>query len=189
MFKTLLILALSTLSNCVLSQNISFYKENITMKIEADSFCVTGIYYLRGDEHERATMIYPFPVDSLYGEVDSFYIYNLITNESIIPQQINKNNAVFSIDFADNQELIIQISYRQKLLYNYAEYILKSTINWKESLDEAYYQLIIPEYIEITKFSIFPGDSIIADNEKIYMWEEYNYLPEKNLIFEYRYKQ
>ena len=79
----------------------------------------------------------------------------------------------------------IQISYRQKLLGNRAEYILKSTIGWKKPLDQASYQLIVPSGIRISSFSIAPQDSIVTDGEVVYLWNKYHYMPSENLIFEY----
>jgi len=169
----------------VSGQDFNFYKENITMKIEEGYFHVNGIYYLKNESRKVKTLVYPFPVDPLYGKVDSFYIINLKTNEIIEPLQTDVSNAVFKIDFSNHNELAIQVSYRQELLSSRAEYILESTIAWKKPLDQANYQLIVPNSIERVTFSIPPGDSSVYEDERLYFWEEFNYMPTGNLIFDF----
>ena len=188
MLKVFLVLALIIPFNNVFSQGFSFYKENITMKIEKDYFYVTGIYYLKSDRSKSETLVYPFPVDSSFGAVDSIFVFNLTTNENIMLKKIKTNYAVFKIDFSHNSELMIQIAYRQKLLATRAEYILESTISWKKPLDQANYQLIVPSNMHICKFSIPPQDSIITKKDIVYYWEKFNYMPSENLIFEYKIK-
>ncbi len=167
------------------SQGLSFYKENITMKITKDYFHVTGIYYLRNDRNSSEILIYPYPVDSLYGPVDSIYIYNMTTHKNITPLKTDLYKTVFKLDFSYPGDLVIQISYRQRLNGNHAEYILKSTISWKQPLDQADYQLIVPSGLQISSFSMVPHDSIVTDQEVVYLWNKYNYMPSENLIFEY----
>lgn len=181
------LLLLVFLISCIsgFGQEISFYKENITMKIEKDYFYVMGNYYLKTNGVQSATLVYPFPVDSLMGDVDSTYIYNLIADMVIEPLSINKDRLVFKADFGDTTELLILISYRQKLLGNRAEYILKSTISWRKPLEEADYQLIIPTEMKIARFSISPDESVTSDKEIIYYWSKKNYMPGSNMVFEY----
>ncbi len=185
MLKVLLVLSLIISFFNACSQGFSFYKENITMKIERDHFYVTGIYYLKSDRSKSETLVYPFPVDSSFGEVDSIYVFNLTTNENIMLKKLKTNYAVFKIDFSHNSELMIQVAYRQKLLDTRAEYILKSTISWKKPLDQANYQLVVPSNMHICKFSIPPQDSIITKKDIVYYWRKLNYMPTENFIFEY----
>jgi len=158
------------------------------MKIADDFFYVSGTYYLKGEISSNKTLVYPFPVDPLYGNVDSVYFFNLTSNEIIIPQKTNNKSSVFKIDFGKNNKMVIQASYRQKLLSNKAEYILKTTMAWKKPLEQANYQLIIPANIRITTFSISPQDSVNSGKEVIYYWEKHNYMPGENMIFEFTYE-
>jgi len=186
MRKVFLILHLIALFNSIVfTQDFSFYKENITMKIDEGHFYVSGIYYLKSKQGKSTTLLYPFPADSMYGEVDSVYIFNLTNDKTIQPIHKEKNKAIFKVDFENNSSLKLQISYRQKLLGNRAEYILESTISWNKPFQQANYQLIVPKNTEIISFSIPPKDSIATKKEMIYYWEKYNYMPEKNMIFEF----
>jgi hypothetical protein len=166
-------------------QGFTFYKENITLKIHRGCFYVTGVYYFRNDNSKTEALIYPFPVDPLYGAVDSLFIFNTTTNQVIKPLKTGLDGMAFKVDFSKLREQVIQVSYRQTLLDHRAEYILKSSIGWKKPLDQANYQLIVPLDMRISRFSIFPQDSIVTDHEVIYTWKKQNYFPSENLIFEY----
>jgi hypothetical protein len=170
---------------CVSGQGFRFYKENITMKIEKDYFHVTGIYYLKSDGNKSEVLVYPYPVDSLYGTVDSICIYSMTSNTIIKPNKTDRDKTVFTLGFGHNPDQDIQISYRQKLLGNRAEYILKSTIGWREPLDQANYQLIVQSGMLITRFSIPPQDSIVTGQERVYLWKKHDYMPSENLIFDF----
>ncbi|MCK9398930.1 MAG: hypothetical protein M0Q51_02900 [Bacteroidales bacterium] len=185
MHKTLLFLIFLISYSIGFGQDISFYKENITMKIEKDYFYVTGNYYLKTNGDKLATLVYPFQVDSLMGEVDSIYIFNLTANEPVEPLSNRRDGIVFRADFGDNTELLILISYRQKLSGNRAEYILESTIGWRKPLDQADYQLIIPDNLKVVRFSIPPDESILTDTERIYYWSKTDYMPTGNMVFEF----
>ena len=166
-------------------QEISFYKENITMKIELDYFYVTGIYYLKTTGDNSITLVYPFPVDSLYGAADSIFIFNLTENSQIEPLSIRSNSLAFKADIGETNKLDILISYRQQLLGNRAEYILESTIGWRKPFEQADYQLIIEPGIEIISFSIPPDESIKTDEGTVYYWSKTNFMPTVNMIFEF----
>ena len=156
------------------------------MEITKGYFHVTGIYYLRSDRNSNEILVYPYPVDSLYGAVDSIYIYNLTTDKKVTPLKTDLYKTVFNLDFPSPGDLVIQISYRQKLNGNRAEYILKSTIGWKKPLNQANYQLMVPSGFQISSFSMAPQDSIVTDQEVVYLWNKDNYIPSENLIFEYK---
>ena len=167
-------------------QEVSFYKENITMKIDNDFFYVTGDYFLKTDKDSSIVLVYPFPVDSLYGEVDSVIIFNMNGNKPFEILSKKKNGVVFRADFGKEKELHILIAYRQKLLGNRAEYILESTASWRKPLEQADYQLIVPADLEITRFSIQPDTFMEAGEEMVYYWTKKNYMPRVNMIFEFR---
>ena len=167
-------------------QDISFFKENITMKIEQDFFYVTGDYFLKTDKDSSIVLVYPFPVDSLYGEVDSILIFNITGNKPIEILSKKKTGVLFRADFGKEKEIQLLIAYRQKLPGNKAEYILESTASWRKPLEQADYQLIVPADLEITRFSIQPDTFMEAGEEMVYYWTKKNYMPRVNMIFEFR---
>jgi hypothetical protein len=186
MFRTILFFIFHFSFFTIQGQDVSFYKENITMKIEQDYFYVTGNYFLKTTGDQLITLIYPLPVDSLYGEVDTISIYNLTTNKPVQILDREKDVVVFKLEFGEYKEVELLISYRQKLLGNRAEYILESTASWRKPLERADYQLIVPAGMEIESFSIKPDESVIAGEEMIYYWTKKNFMPAVNIIIQFK---
>jgi len=168
------------------SQDVSFYKENITMKLEHDYFYVTGDYFLKTTGDRSVVLVYPFPVDSLYGEVDTIVVYNVTEDQPVEILERRKSGVVFKANFEETNEIHLLISYRQKLLGKTAEYILKTTASWKKPLEQADYQLIVPVEMEITRFSIPPDNLIESGKERVYYWFKKNYMPSDNMVFGFR---
>jgi hypothetical protein len=172
---------------CANAQNLSFYKENITMKIGESHFYVSGNYYLRGDSSAKHLLMYPFPVDSaFYGDVDSIYVFDLSAGQAIDFEKKTQRMIVFPIHFGFGNEITLLISYRQQLLDNQAEYILETTKTWRKPLARADFQLIVPNGIEVTGFSYPPDGSTPGDRETLFYWTKSDFMPEYNMIFEFR---
>lgn len=185
MKKLFPIFALITFGLSASGQQLSFYRENITMKILEQHFYVSGTYYFRHDLSGIKQLYYPFPVSDQFGNPDSVYLYDLTNNAPIEPTEQDSSGLLFLADFSKYSDISIQISYKQSLLGNRAEYILETTKVWGKPFKEATYQLIIPKNLIITHFAIAPDDSILTDKERIYTWEKYNYMPERNMAFEF----
>jgi hypothetical protein len=169
----------------IYAQDVSFFKENITMKIENGYFYVNGTYYLRPGGDTSIVLAYPFPPDSVYGKVDSVFIMDMESGQVIEPLDRRENSLVFRAGFGISDEVAILISYRQEIRANKAEYILKSTAAWRKPLEEATYQLIVPDSLRIVSFAYPPDDSIDTGQEKVYFWTKRNFMPLINMIFEF----
>jgi hypothetical protein len=188
MKKRFLFYVLIALSYGVSGQKLSFYRENITMKIQEQQFYVSGTYYFRYNLTDKKLLYYPFPTGDQYGNPDSVFLYDLTNNTPVEPMKQDSSGLLFLVDFSKNSDISVQISYKQPLLGNQAKYILETTKVWGKPIEEAFYQLITPANIVITRFAIPPHDSIITNLEKIYTWEESDYMPERNMVFEFEQK-
>ncbi len=179
------ILIISIIINlaCVFGQDVDFYKESITFKIEKDYFYVNGDYYLKSTENRSQILFYPFPVGNLYGDVDSVSIFDVNRQEKL--NQFNKTEKGVYFTFTSDSlcESHLQIAYRQILLGNQAEYILETTQVWAKPLISARYQLITGSEIDVTSFSYDPDRLIELKGESIYFWAKQNFMPQKNMIF------
>jgi len=167
------------------AQVLTFYRENITMKIREQKFLVTGTYYFRYNLTDGKLLYYPFPTGNQYGCPDSVYVFDLINNTPIEPRNRDCSGFLFPVDFSKSSEATVQISYMQPLKGNQAEYILETTRLWGKPFEKATYQLIIPKDLNISRFAIQPDDTITTAQEKIYWWERADYMPESNMIFEF----
>lgn len=167
------------------SQEIEFYKENITMEISEGYFNVTGTYYLRSDSNSTFPLTYPFPKDPLYGEVDSIYLFNLKTGAPVEIKKKTGTGILFMAEPDTSGKAEILISYRQKIKGNKAEYIVTTTRTWQKPIEEATFQLITPAGMVIEKSSYPPADTLITSENQVYTWYFFNFMPEENMIFEW----
>lgn len=156
------------------------------MRIDSGYFYVNGDYYLRCKNARTFPLAYPFPEDSLYGKVDQFRIIDMDNGNVIEATRFSPSSALFPLALVDTNAIHLNISYRQALKGGKAEYILTTTAAWGKGLEKASYQLIIPESMEITVFSIPPDRQADLSGKRIYYWERVNYFPERNLRFLFR---
>lgn len=167
------------------SQEIEFYKENITMEISDGHFHVTGNYYLRSDTVSPFPLTYPFPKDPLYGEVDSVNLFNLKTGQAIEIKKKTISGILFMAEPDSTGKVETLISYRQKLKGKKAEYIVITTRNWQQPLEEATFQLITPSDMVMEHFSYLPSDTLVTQKNTVYTWQMFNFMPERNMVFEW----
>ena len=175
------------ISQKAFSQEIQFYKEDLTFEIKDNRFSVSGKYYLRNADHtdRTITLIYPFPQDSLYKPVDTIFIYNMNKAEEIKPLEIKMEYSVFKIEMEAKESAEVVIYYSQELNACKAEYILTTTKSWKRGLEKASYQLISDVELNFTYFSYTPDSSFISGTNRIYYWERESFMPDKNFVFEF----
>lgn len=177
------ILLLFILFSSLYAEDLAFFKENINFKIDEDYFYVDGVYYFQNgsDNTLKRVLFYPFPQDSLYGKVDSIYAIGLKDSSNKIVK-INDKGAFFKINIMPQNDVAINISYRQKLLGNKAEYILVSTKKWGKPLKEASYILSIPKNVIVDSLSYLPDSLQSAHREHIFYYKKKNFMPQKNFI-------
>jgi len=169
----------------VFSQGLHFYREDLTFEIKNGFFIVDGIYNFcnNGEKEIQQVLFYPFPADRLYGAVDSIYALDMLTGTQA--EMINKTGKgfFFKIGLLPYGTGKYQISYRQRLLKNKAEYILLTTQKWGLPFETAFYKLITPADVRITSMSYNPDSTKQKGDRTIYYWSKKNFMPEKNMIF------
>lgn len=180
-----LVICFSFFSNKSFTQSLQFYKEDLKFEIKDNYFFVDGIYHFCNNYNKEInqTLFYPFPVDTLYGEVDSVFAADL--KDSLINsiKKKSEKGAYFNIKIEAYGIAKYHIFYRQKIEKNKAEYILKTTQKWEKPFEKASYRLITPEKMKIILMSYTP-DSIKTENEKkFYFWNKTNFMPDKNMEF------
>ena len=171
----------------VQSQQIDFYKEDLTFRISNDTFFVSGNYYLKSDSeiNKQISLFYEVPTDSIYYyPVNSTYFYNITTNEEIKNVKRTTSGMVFPI--FQQVETTLFVSYQQKLKSNTAKYILRTTRYWRKPFEEATYKLIIPNELEVSKFTYVPDKTEIIGDKKIYYWSKKDFMPSTDMEFEFK---
>ncbi len=167
------------------SQSLQFYKEDLTFEIKDNYFYVDGIYHFCNNSNKEINQIlfYPFPIDSLYGTVDTVFaadvktgLVNTITNKS-------EKGAYFKIKIDAYGIAKYHIFYRQRIEKNKAEYILKTTQKWGKLFENVSYKLITPNKLRIISMSYTPDSMQTEKEKKFYFWNKTDFMPGKNMEF------
>ncbi|MBN2522927.1 MAG: hypothetical protein JXB24_06610 [Bacteroidales bacterium] len=167
----------------ITGQDVSFFKEDITFKIEGEYFYVNGIYYLSCSQNSDSSiaLFYPFPTDSIHSKPDSLYIFNLNTGEEITDYLQHDHGLLFHIGL--DSVTAILVSYRQQFKFREMRYILTTTQYWGKPLEEATFKLILNSNIRIRSFSYQPDSCGIFGETIVYYWEKKNFMPLEDMIF------
>jgi len=177
-------LLFSVFQNCCFSQGLQFYKEDLTFEIKDHYFYVDGIYHFCNNSNKKINQVlfYPFPIDSLYGTVDTVFAadvnactVNLVTNKS-------EKGAFFKIMIDPYGIAKYRVSYRQKVEKHKAEYILITTQKWGKPFENITYKLIVPEKMKINSLSYTPDSTKTENEKKCYFWNKNNFMPDKNMV-------
>jgi hypothetical protein len=171
------------------SQELSFFKENITFTLDRKHFTVDACYWFANqlDKNCEKTIYYPFGSGSEKEQVDSIEIANI--SLKIIPTIIDhdKNGFSFLLEVAANDTEVYHIKYIQEIASDSARYILISTQQWNKALDNAEYKLIVDKRIELTSFSYKPDRVYTVNDKKIYYWAKSNFMPASDMVFHFKY--
>jgi len=185
--KKLILYCFLLFSGNVFSQSLQFYREDISFEIKEAFFYVDGIYNFcnNGNKKIQQVLFYPFPLDSLYGEVDYVYVTDFNSGSKNIITNKSEKGFYFEINLAPYGINKYRISYRQMLLKNKAEYILLTTQKWGKPFENAIYKLTTPGSIKITSFSYTPDDTIQSGDKTIYYWNKKDFMPNSNMVFNF----
>jgi len=186
MIKLLLLIIFTTNVIISKSQDIEFFREDITFKISKTYFNVDGLYYFCNVSNKNLDKIiyYPFPIDSLYGNIDSVFVE---TEDSLQIKFINNQNKgiYIKIHIEDYGIKKIRIKYRQQIYKNKAEYILTTTKYWKKPFEIVNYKLIVPKEINISSISYRENSVYTTKSKRIYLWQKKDFMPTKNMIISF----
>ncbi len=166
------------------AQGIEFYREDLSFYLSQKHLTVDGIYSFCNVSNKaiEANIFYPFPLDSLYGNVDSTLIESA---GSSIPYIQQEDGLRFKCAIDAYKTRNYRIKYRQELKSTKAEYILTTTQFWKKPFEIVHYKLYVEKGITIT-FISYPPDRIEETNEGlIYFWEKRDFMPHQNMVIEF----
>jgi len=162
--------------------NLDFFREDLDFEIKGNYFHVDGIYYLRNntDKDIKRLLFYPFPLDPLYGIVDSMQAI-FLSDSSDCLIKTRENGFSFKVQIASGKAEKYRLSYRQKLLGNKAEYILITTQRWGKPFEEVNYRFFLPKEIKLDSLSYFPDSLKTVGNKHIFYYHKENFMPDRNM--------
>jgi hypothetical protein len=162
------------------SQDLQFYREDITFKLNENYMATDACYYFcnTGNKDVKTQLFYPFPENTLE-QIDTLMILDLDTHE-VISYRKGKTGVFFGISVKAYGQSAYRIYFQQWLTGNNFKYILTSTKNWGRALEFANFELLAPVSLSIDSIS-YPADtSYIKDNLQFYFWKKKDFMPARD---------
>ncbi len=180
--KKLLILFILFFITDLFPFDLQFYQEDLNFMIEENYFYVDGLYYFRNinDKELKQRLIYPFPQDSAYGDIDSLFMVNVLDSTITTNIQKRENGASFTIQIDPDSTAVYRIGYRQELKDKKAEYILTTTQTWGRPFEQVNYTLTFPKELSLDSLSYMPDSLREESNKYIFFWYKENFMPDRN---------
>lgn len=173
----------------IFSNDLHFFKENITIKIQ-DEYCVLfGRYFFINSSSTPITRILYYPVIVNNNTVfpHFFKVKNIQFNREI-SYRVYINGITFPIKIFPHNINSYSIEYHQKTTQPVFEYILTSTVTWKMPIDSVQIAIEVPKKYRLQSISV-PYDRVIDQNDKLtYLIIRHNFYPHKNLIIKWEKK-
>lgn len=173
----LFLVLLSCLS--VQSQQIDFFRENLTFQIDSTHFTVSGQYFFRNNSASPRQTLINYPLPRLTDGVlfDTILVFG--DHDPAVPLSFHFHDTLVAFDLAMQpvSEKQITIIYSQRHNGNYAKYILSTTKYWGKPLQLAEFKLVVPVHIKIQKCFEPPDKISVFGDTSIYHWTRHNYMP------------
>ncbi|MBP6875596.1 MAG: hypothetical protein KBD56_05955 [Candidatus Eisenbacteria bacterium] len=166
-----------------------FDSEEIHLRVQSDSLIVDGTYRLICNLGKGTTyIVYPFPTDPRMGAATPVRMEIRAPGGewkrvscSALPRGAGLRCRV---PLLAKDTLELHAVYRQKLMENYARYIVTSTRAWGRPLRSALFLVTLPEGMELFGASYpFAPD---GENLNRYRFLAENFWPEKDIVIEWQ---
>lgn len=170
----------------VLGQGIHFFREDITFRLHHSSLAVDGYYWFCNTSGSETQIMIYYPLDSEVGKVDSMSVSVLAGGRMQRIFNCSNDGFGFPLRVPAGDTVVYRIAYVQRLSGDSALYILRSTRLWNEPLRLAEYRLITDGSEYLAGFSYEPDTLYQIEGKKIYYWKRTDFMPEKDMVFEFR---
>jgi hypothetical protein len=173
-------------TNSILAQEVEFFREDLTFRLEDGFFAVEGDYFFRNttDREVKKLLFYPLPESKIYGDITSLNI-NLKGNSTSMITGSSEEGAAFKLKLGPGEEATYRINYVQKLRSNEARYIITTTRHWGKGLEFATYRLDCSASIFLDSISIIPDTIFMEKRRYHYLWDREDFMPEVDFIFQF----
>ena len=168
------------------AQTCYFTRQSVNMKIENRLLLVSGMYFVNSQDHQLSTVVFELPNGNNYGTVDSLSVFDVNSNKDIDSTLMEESHILFTLDFREKEEYLIQVHYRIPLEGNIAEYPFSSNTTTKNKLQQATFYLIAPTDMKVKNFTYNPTDTIDAGSNVVYYWEMLDFKPTGNFAFRFK---
>jgi hypothetical protein len=166
---------------------IRFHSEIVRLFIEEDSLRVEGVFRMLCDSSssEYVPLFFPYPVDSLLGGARSVSVECRALGGDWRPlahSEIQLRSGVrwwVPVNMADTLE--VRAIYRQELRTTYARYIVTTVRLWGRPLEQARFEIYLPEGTRPLEFS-YPFELSGSEERPFYVYDTTQFMPEQDII-------
>jgi hypothetical protein len=186
MKKNLLIFLLPAFfASAACGQSVSFYKENLLMKLDASHITVIGEYSFRNNYgvETNQTIFFPLPLAKGELKIDSISVFDESSQTYI--RNIRKLPAglFFQLTFHGLEQKKLRIFYVMDHDGKTVHYLVMTHVQyWKKPLSLGIYTLQVEDPSITIDSTSYKPDEVLADNAKrIHTWRKVNFNPDKEL--------
>ncbi len=176
------------------SQSVTFYKENLVMKLDASHVTVTGEYSFRNNYATDAsqTMFLPLPLATGNLKIDSISVVDETMQSNILHYRKLPAGLFFQLTFHGQEQKKIRVFYIMDHDGRNVRYLVMTHVQyWKRPLSQGTYTLQIEDSSIIIDSTSYKPDEILTINAKATRtWHKVNFNPDRELdIWFHRQKQ
>lgn len=174
---------------------VSFDSEIVRLFVEPDTLEVEGIYLLLCDPRrvDQVTLFYPYPDRAYLGEARTLLLearppggqwrelrFGEYPGRRSLPSGDIRGGARWWVPLTLGDSLEVRTVYRQALLDSCATYIVRTTSAWGRPLENARFEIHLPESYAPMEFS-FPFRLVHAPEGTYYLYEASNFMPTSDI--------
>lgn len=184
----IILLLFSGLISSLFAGELNFFREDLNFFLKDSVFTVDGNYYFKPLEgKEFKTMLYyPLPTGLNKGKILSSAVFDLNSGKAVEISGVSDKGFFFPVTAAADSAGRYKIIYSQIFKSKSAEYILTTTNAWGRPLSEVNYTLTTDSAIVIDSFSFPPDRALKLADKKVYSWQKFNFLPDKDFIIKWK---
>jgi hypothetical protein len=168
-----------------------FDSETVRLFVEGDSVRVEGLYsFLCQPLGTRtATLVYPYPADSLLGGARTLVLEGGTDDTSWQPLEFKElpesRGALWRIPLNLGGTIRVRTTYRQALRSRYARYIVTTTHAWGGPLRVARFEIHLPDGALPKRFSFPFRPQVTVSGRVFYLYETENFAPNRDIVVEW----
>ncbi len=171
-------------ASSAMGQPVSFYKENLVMKLDGEHVKVTGEYCFRNNygTETNQTIFFPLPLATADLKIDSVSVYDEFGQTYIRNLRILRAGLFFQLTFHGQEQKKLRIYYVMDHDGRNVRYMVKTHVDyWKKPLAQANYTLQVDPAIAIDSSSYKPDEVLSDDSKTTETWHKVNFNPDKEL--------
>jgi len=193
MKKNLLIFLIPALfASEAYGQSISFYKENLVMKLDASHVTITGEYSFRNNYTTDAnqTVFFPLPLTTGELKLDSISVFDESEQTYIRHMRKLPSGLFFQLTCHGLEQKKIRIFYIMDHDGRNVRYLVMTHIQyWKKPIQQGTYTLQVEDpTIIIDSTSYKPNEVLSVNTKTTYTWRKVNFNPDKELDIWFHHK-